>query len=208
MADGDAAPDPACVADEIVNALAYFRLTFIAELPRLYADLEEALRASSASREPWLPPFLTVGTWVGGDRDGNPNVGASTLEIATVQQARLVLGHYLGGGVNLLGRELSLAGRLMRTPGEVLQLAERSRDTSAYRRDEPYRRVVSGSTAGSPPPRRRLVGVNASPPPMAELAPYPSPAELAADLELIARGLEAQGAGALAEGRLRACGAR
>src|SRR5439155_4935328 len=65
------------VADEIANALAYFRLTFIPELPRLYADLEEALHQRlELEREPWLPPFLTVGTWVGGDRDGNPNVTA------------------------------------------------------------------------------------------------------------------------------------
>src|SRR5262245_15216625 len=191
------------VADEIVNALAYFRLTFISELPRLYADLEEALRAKfGLAREPWLPPFLTVGTWVGGDRDGNPNVGASTLEIATMQQARLVLGHYLEE-VNLLGRELSLAGRLMRTPGEVLELAERSRDSSAYRRDEPYRRVVSGIYSRLAASAHALVGLNASPPPTAELAPYTSATELVADLEVIARGLEAQGAGALADGRLR-----
>jgi phosphoenolpyruvate carboxylase len=132
------------VADEIANALAYFRLTFIPELPKLYADLEEALRARlGLEREPWLPPFLTLGTWVGGDRDGNPNVGAQTLEMAVSQQARLILGHYLEE-VNLLGRELGLSQRLMSTPREVLALAERSGDESAYRRDEPYRRVVSG----------------------------------------------------------------
>src|SRR6185295_16219723 len=75
------------VADEIANALAYFRLTFIPGIPRLYADLEEALCARLAlERPPWLPPFLTVGTWVGGDRDGNPNVGADTLELAASEQ--------------------------------------------------------------------------------------------------------------------------
>src|SRR4029453_17883840 len=68
------------VADEIANALAYFRLTFIPELPKRSADLEEALhRRLGLDREPWLPPFLTVGTWIGGDRDGNPNVTAQTL---------------------------------------------------------------------------------------------------------------------------------
>src|SRR4029453_11570537 len=86
----------------IVNALRYFRPAFLPGLPRLYADLEEALRSRfGLGREPWLPPFLTVGTWVGGDRDGNPNVGAATLEVAAVQQARLILGHYLEE-VNLL----------------------------------------------------------------------------------------------------------
>jgi phosphoenolpyruvate carboxylase len=191
------------VADEIVNALAYFRLTFIAELPRLYADLEEALRSRfGLEREPWLPPFLTVGTWVGGDRDGNPNVGAAALEIAAVQQARLILGHYLEE-VNLLGRELSLAGRLMKTPSEVLEQAARSGDASAYRREEPYRRVVSGTYSRLAATARMLADLHASPPPVADLAPYASAAELAADLKLIAHGLEAQGAGALAEGRLR-----
>jgi phosphoenolpyruvate carboxylase len=192
------------VADEIVNALAYFRLTFLAELPRLYADLEEALRIRFClAREPWLPAFLTVGTWVGGDRDGNPNVGASTLEIAASQQGRLILGHYLEE-VNLLGRELSLAGRLMKTPPEVLEQAARSGDASDYRRDEPYRRVVSGIYSRLAATAQKLVGLQASPAPVAELPAYASTAEFAADLELIARGLEAQGAGALAEGRLRA----
>jgi phosphoenolpyruvate carboxylase len=192
------------VADEIANALAYFRLTFVAELPRLYADLEEALRGRfHLGREPWLAPFLTVGTWVGGDRDGNPNVGAHTLEIAATQQARLILGHYLDEA-NLLGRELSLSGRLMSTPAEVLERAERSGDDSAYRRDEPYRRVVSGIYSRLAATAQALVGLGASPAPVAELAPYASAHEFGAELDAIARGLEAQGAAALAEGRLRA----
>src|SRR4051812_22893472 len=123
------------VADEITNALAYFRLTFIPEIPRLYADLEEALRARySLGREPWLPPFLTVGSWVGGDRDGNPNVGARTLEIAVSQQARPILAHYLEE-VNQLGRELGLSERLMPTPRAVLELAQRSGDEADQRAD-------------------------------------------------------------------------
>jgi phosphoenolpyruvate carboxylase len=192
------------VADEIVNALAYFRLTFIPELPRLYADLEEALHSRfGLPRAPWLPPFLTVGTWIGGDRDGNPNVGAQTLELAAAQQARVILGHYLEE-VNLLGRELGLSGRLMKTPPEVLELAARSGDASAYRRDEPYRRVASGIYSRLAATAQALVGLNASPPPLAELPVYASADELAADLDLIARGLEAQGAGRLVEGRLRA----
>src|SRR6266568_622120 len=143
------------VADEITNALAYFRLTFIPGIPRLYADLEEALRVRLAlERAPWLPPFLTVGTWVGGDRDGNPNVGPETLELAASEQARLILAHYLEE-TNLLGRELGLSARLKPAP-----------------------------TAARPP--------------------YETAAGLAADLELIARALEEQGAGLLAEGRLRA----
>jgi len=192
------------VADEIANALAYFRLTFIPELPRLYADLEEALRVQlNLEREPWLPAFLTVGTWVGGDRDGNPNVGAQTLDIAVTQQARVILGHYLEE-VHLLGREFGMSSRLMDTPLEVLERAELSGDESAYRRDEPSRRVVSGIYSRLASTAKQLVGFNAVPAPLAEKPPYASAAELAAELDLVARSLEAQGTGLLAEGRLRA----
>jgi phosphoenolpyruvate carboxylase len=192
------------VADEIANALAYFRLTFIPGIPRLYAELEEALRARYAlEREPWLASFLTVGSWVGGDRDGNPNVTARTLEIAVHQQARMILAHYLEE-VNLLGRELGLSGRLMPTPREVLELAARSGDDSGQRADEPYRRILSGLYSRLAATAKTLTGLQAVPAPRFERAPYDSAAELAADLDLIARALGEQGAGLLAEGRLRA----
>jgi phosphoenolpyruvate carboxylase len=191
------------VADEIANALAYFRITFLPELPRLYAELEEALQARlQVEKAPWLPPFLTIGTWVGGDRDGNPNVTAQTLELAVSQQARLLLEHYLGE-VNLLGRELSLSERLMKTPAAVLELAERSGDQSAYRRDEPYRRAVSGIYSRLAAAAAALAGLQPVPPPLAVLPPYASADELAADFEILNDGLEKQGAGLLARGRLR-----
>ena len=192
------------VVDEIANALAYFRLTFIPEIPRLYADLEEALRARlGLPSAPWLPPFLTVGTWVGGDRDGNPNVGPEALGRAVAEQSRLILVHYLEE-VNLLGRELGLSSRLMSTPREVLEAAERSGDESLHRHDEPYRRVVVGIYSRLATTAKALAGLEAAPAPLARKPPYASAAELAADLDLVARGLEEQGAGLLADGRLRA----
>ncbi len=188
------------VADEIGNSLAYFRLTFIEELPRLYAEFEEALRAHlGLEREPWLPPFLAVGTWVGGDRDGNPNVGAHTLETAVSLQARMILGHYLQE-VHWLGRELGLSQRLMSTPPEVLELAARSGDESVHRKDEPYRRAVSGIYS-------RLAATadfEALPPPAAKRPAYRSAEEFRQELDVIAQGLERQGAALLAQGRLRA----
>jgi phosphoenolpyruvate carboxylase len=174
------------VADEITNALAYFRLTFIEEIPRLYSDLEEALRLRLAlPAKPWLPPFLTVGSWVGGDRDGNPNVGPEALDTATAAQSQLIVSHYLDE-LLVLGRELGLSARLMPTPKEVLEAAEKSGDESAHHTDEPYRRIAYGIHS-------RLAS-----------SKYASAAELMADLDLLARGLEQQGAGLLGEGRLRA----
>src|SRR5690606_16636620 len=62
------------VEDEIDNGLAYYRYTFLSALPQLYADIEDAV-AEEFNGEPWeLPPFLRLGSWIGGDRDGNPYV--------------------------------------------------------------------------------------------------------------------------------------
>src|SRR5207244_3951179 len=92
------------VADEVTNGINYFRLTFLQELPRLYAEFEHALKERFAlDALPWLPPFLTVGSWIGGDRDGNPNVNADVLRTAQVLHARLLFAHYLEE-VNLLGK--------------------------------------------------------------------------------------------------------
>ena len=72
------------VKDEIDNGLAYYRYTFLAELPRLYLALEARLRAQFgvAAADFALPPFLRPGSWIGGDRDGNPFVVAATLAFA------------------------------------------------------------------------------------------------------------------------------
>jgi phosphoenolpyruvate carboxylase len=183
------------VADEITNGLAYFHLTFLAEVPRLYAELEAALGAR-------LPPFLTVGTWIGGDRDGNPNVGGATLELALAQQARVVFEHYLHE-VNELGRELALSTRIRAAPPEIAAAAAQSGDESPYRGDEPYRRIVSGIYARLAATAAALAGMRAVPAPALERPPYAGPGELAAELALLERGLAAQGAARLAEGRLR-----
>jgi phosphoenolpyruvate carboxylase len=183
------------VADEIANGLAYFRLTFFEELPRLYARLEAALGAAR------LPSFLSIGTWIGGDRDGNPNVGAATLELALAQQTRLALGHYLGE-LHELGRELPVSTRIRAAPPEIAAAAAASGDDSPYRSDEPYRRIVSGIYARLAATARSLCGLEAVPAPGVARPAYARPAELDADLALIERGLQAQGAGRLAAGRL------
>jgi phosphoenolpyruvate carboxylase len=192
------------VADEIANALAYFRLTFFEEVPRLYGDLEAALAARFAlPREPRLAPFLSIGTWIGGDRDGNPNVSGATLEHALAQQARVAFAHYLQEA-HELGRELALSTRIRPAPPEIEAAAAASGDESLYRRDEPYRRIVSGIYARLAATAEALAGLRAVPAPTARRAAYGSADELAADLALLERGLEAQGAARLAAGRLRA----
>jgi len=190
------------VTDEINNGLAYFRMTFLAELPRLYEELEQALQKRfGLARAPWLAPFLTVGTWIGGDRDGNPNVTAQALATALGQQAQMILGHYLDD-VNRLGKELSISTRIKQVPPALAALAQGSGDDSPYRRDEPYRRALSGIYARLAASAEALTGQHAALPPSAQRPPYAAAEQLAADLDALAGALVEQGAGRLAEGRL------
>ena len=94
------------VADEIENSLSYYESTFLREIPKIYAALEEALGTHPVA------PFLRMGQWIGGDRDGNPNVNAQTLQHALKRQADVALRHYLTE-VHFLGSELSLSAMLV-----------------------------------------------------------------------------------------------
>ena len=191
------------VEDEIKNGLTYFRTTFFAELPRMHAELESAIAARfGLPAAPSLAPFLRIGSWIGGDRDGNPNVDANTLATALREQARLAFGHYLEQA-HRLGMELSLSTRIHSPPPGILALAQASGDESPYRRDEPYRRAMSGVYARLAATADALAGLRPPQPPIAQRPPYRDAAEFAADLEIIERALEAQGAGRLADGRLR-----
>jgi phosphoenolpyruvate carboxylase len=191
------------VTDEVANGISYFRLTFLRELPRLYAELENALKERfGLERPPSLPPFLTIGSWIGGDRDGNPNVTAEVLRAAQVLHARLVFAHYLEE-THQLGRELGLSSRHTVVPEEVQRLAERSGDASAHRRDEPYRRAISGIYGRLAATAQALAGHAASPPPIAAAAPYASAEEFSAELRVIGQSLREHGAELLARGRLR-----
>src|SRR5688572_13862695 len=131
------------VRDEIENALAYFEYTFIDALPGLHADAEDAIAGlgdgEDAPEE--LPVLMAVGSWVGGDRDGNPFVTADMLEHAFRSQSERIFDHYFAE-VHQLGAELPLSGLLSRISRDLERLAARSPDRSPQREDEPYRRAL------------------------------------------------------------------
>ena len=136
------------VRDEIENALSYYASTVLTEIPKLYADLEALLERPVA-------PFFRMGNWIGGDRDGNPNVDATTLDIAVRRHSEIAFRHYLTE-VHQLGAELSISLTLAPCSPALQALAERSGDDSSHRADEPYRRALTGiigagSTAIQPP---------------------------------------------------------
>ena len=187
------------VIDEVANGIAYYDYTFLHELPRLYATFEDQL--AEAIAEP-LPSFLRMGSWIGGDRDGNPFVTAEVLRQAILMQSERALSFYLDE-LHVLGRELSLHTLLVHTTAELDRLAARSPDHSPHRASEPYRRAISGIYARVAATARTLNGAEVHRIPVGEAAPYGGAAELAADLRVIHDSLVANGSAMLARGRLR-----
>ncbi|VTU39914.1 Phosphoenolpyruvate carboxylase [Variovorax sp. PBS-H4] len=170
------------VADEIENALSYYEATFLREIPRVYAELEKALGRSD------IAPFLRMGQWIGGDRDGNPNVTAESLEYAMRRQAELALRYYLTE-VHYLGSELSLSATLVDVSVEMQALAERSPDHNEHRQDEPYRRALTGIYSRLAATLRELTGGEAARHAVAPQNPYQRAEDFLADLRTIAQSL-------------------
>ena len=186
------------VADEIENALSYYEATFLREIPRVYADLETALGQEGGTA---IAPFLRMGQWIGGDRDGNPFVTFETLEYALKRQAELVLRHYLTE-VHYLGGELSLSATLVDVSVEMNTLAERSPDQNEHRIDEPYRRALTGVYSRLAATLKKLTGGDAARHAVAPQNPYPNAEEFLADLRTVAESLREKHGGALIAQRL------
>jgi phosphoenolpyruvate carboxylase len=184
------------VVDEIDNALAVFRSTFLPQVPRLKRKLARLMDLEGP-----LPPFVQIGSWVGGDRDGNPFVDADTLTYAVTKQGEAVVDHLLDQ-LRALAQELSLSSDLIETTPELAALAEASGDHSPHRRDEPYRRAVVGCYGRLAATRKALVGAPAARPGSAEAKAYPTPQALEDDLRTVARSLQKNGSPDLAQGRL------
>jgi len=180
------------VADEVETALSYLRDVFLPTLPALYARWDRALGHR-------VPSFLKPGSWIGGDRDGNPFVVAGSLELALSRAAETVLGYYLDS-LHALGAELSISSEQVPVDEGVTRLADASGDAAASRSDEPYRRALTGIYARLAATHERLIG---KPPPRPSALTgeaYLEPGVFREDLVTIAHALAAQGAGTLASG--------
>jgi phosphoenolpyruvate carboxylase len=183
------------VADEVENALSYYESTFLREIPKLYADLEREL-----GQHP-VHSFLRMGQWIGGDRDGNPNVNAQTLSHALQRQADVALRHYLTE-VHYLGGELSLSAMLVDCLPAMQDLANRSPDTNEHRKDEPYRRALIGIYARLAAALTDLTGGEAARHAVVPQNAYLSAEEFLADLRTIEASLLAHHGAALVAQRL------
>ncbi len=172
------------VADEVDTALTYLRDIFLPVVPVLYARWERLLGQRPAS-------FLRLGSWIGGDRDGNPHVTADSLRSALGRAAQSLLAEYLDQ-LNALGAELSVSSELAGVSAALTALAERGGDLNAARADEPYRRAITGMYArlaatyqnltGRAPPRPASIGAE----------PYADAEGLRADLRVLEQSLRSE----------------
>src|SRR6266481_3596214 len=166
------------VLDEVANGLSFYDYTFLHEVPRLHCVLEDRLNEGDPITGGELASFLRMGSWIGGDRDGNPFVTADVMRGTLRMQSSRVLRYYLEQ-LHVLGSELSLAAHLADVSEDLRALAGRSPDTSPHRSGEPYRLAVSGIYA-------RLTAT-----------------AIKADLDILHRSLIANNSGVIARGRLR-----
>ena len=184
------------VADEIENALTYYRATFLRQIPRMYSELEQALPGYT------IATFFRMGNWIGGDRDGNPNVSADTLRMALRRQSETVLDFYLAE-LHELGAELSISALLASISPEMKLLASKSPDPSTHREDEPYRRALIGVYARLAATLRELTGTEALRHAVGPQSPYTDAAQFLGDLRIIEASLMSHHAQALVAPRLK-----
>ncbi len=190
------------VIDEVKNGINYYRSTFFSEVPRLYSMTEDLLHERFPDREWKLPSFFRIGSWIGGDRDGNPYVTAETLRETVRLQSSSAFDFY-SDEVHALGEELPLSQLLLDVTPELVALSDRSPDASPQRIDEPYRRALIGIYARLAATARSFDQAQPARAAVADAEPYASAAMLAGDLVVIRDSLRANHVARLATGRLR-----
>ncbi|MBM3117612.1 phosphoenolpyruvate carboxylase [Jeongeupia naejangsanensis] len=190
------------VQDEIENGTTYFRNSFLHEVPRLILDLEDKLAALTGKKVE-LPNFLQVGSWIGGDRDGNPFVTAEVMRYAVSRQSGVALDYYYQQCQKLEG-ELSMSTRLVQVDATLQQLAEKATpEERAHKGEEPYRLAVSHVGARIFATAVKIGTFHQTLHDVVRAEPYKCAQELAADLSVISNSLKAHGATKLSQGRLR-----
>jgi phosphoenolpyruvate carboxylase len=189
------------VRDEIKNGLEFYRYTFLNEIPRIYANLEKQLEARF-DKDIRIPPLLRVGSWIGGDRDGNPFVTHDVMLDAMHQHSSLAFEHYLNE-THLLGTRLSLTDRLVEVSAELRKLSDSSPDKADSRADEPYRRALILIYSRLAATAKQLGHSTAHLSPVDKHAqPYATPQDFIGDLDVLIDSLFKHGAVYLARGRL------
>jgi phosphoenolpyruvate carboxylase len=187
------------IQDEIEVGLRYYPAAFFEVIPKVNAEVRDALRERWPDADLLPEPILRPGSWIGGDRDGNPNVTADVVRLATGSAAYTALGHYFAE-LTKLEQELSMSARLVKTTDDLVALADACNEPA--RMDEPYRRALRVIHA-----RLTATGqdiLDRIPQHTLDLGmpPYETPDELLKDLDSIDNSLRINGSAVLADDRL------
>jgi phosphoenolpyruvate carboxylase len=187
------------IQDEIETGLRYYPAAFFEVVPKVNAEVRDALRSRWADTELLSEPILRLGSWIGGDRDGNPNVTADVVRLATGSAAYAAFDHYFTE-ITRLEEELSMSARLVTLTEELTTLADQCHEPA--RADEPYRRALRVIHARLTTTARQILDRQPEHELDLGLDRYQTPAELSADLDVVDTSLRASGSVLLADDRL------
>ncbi|MBI3227452.1 MAG: phosphoenolpyruvate carboxylase [Mycolicibacterium cosmeticum] len=187
------------ISDEIETGLRYYQAAFLEVIPQVNAEVRTALETRFPGAQLLADPILRPGSWIGGDRDGNPNVNAEIVRLATGRAAYTAFSHYFGE-LTALEQELSMSARLVHVTDDLLALI--SLCTEPARADEPYRRALRVIHARLTATAAGILDDQPAAVLDLGLEPYVTPAELLADLDVVDASLRANGSAVLADDRL------
>lgn len=186
--------------DEVRAIMAVFDETLYTAVPHVYRRVDDALQGPAAgSRSPVIRPFVRLGTWVGGDRDGNPFVTAAiTKKAASIASEHVLLG--LEASANRIAKTLTVGDDSTPPSASLVALLQRlaaadedgAADAAKRAKGEPHKRALLLVQRRISATRRRD----------ADLA-YREPGELLADLRTVQDSLVAAGAPRQAYGHLQ-----
>jgi phosphoenolpyruvate carboxylase len=187
------------IQDEIETGLRYYAAAFFEVVPRVNAEVRNALRYRWPDTDLLAEPILRPGSWIGGDRDGNPNVTAEVVRLATGSAAYTALEHYFTE-ITALEEELSMSARLVKISDALTALADQCREPA--RADEPYRRALRAIHARLTTTAYDILDRQPEHELDLGLDRYDTPAELLADLDVVDESLRTNGSAVLADDRL------
>jgi phosphoenolpyruvate carboxylase len=187
------------IQDEIETGLRYYQAALLEVIPQVNAEVRMALKARWPDAYLLDEPMLRPGSWIGGDRDGNPNVTADVVRLATGRASYTALEHYFAE-ISALEEELSMSARLVTVSDELAGLADKCLEPA--RADEPYRRAVRVIHGRLTATAAEILDIQPEHELDLGLERYLTPAELLADLDVVDRSLRANGSGVLADDRL------
>jgi phosphoenolpyruvate carboxylase len=187
------------ISDEIAVGLRYYSAALFDVVPKVNAGVRDALRSRWPDVDLLPQPILRPGSWIGGDRDGNPNVTADVVRLATGSAAYTALSHYTAE-LSALQQELSMSARLVAVTDELSTLAKDCDEPA--RSDEPYRRALRVIHARLTATATEIL--DEEPDDLLDLGlpPYSTPGEMLADLDTVDASLRAHGSTLLADDRL------